>query len=56
MTAPVVDTHAHYVGESVIEHIRRQGAEHGVRLAETPGGTRVEVAGRLSGQIGRAHV
>ena len=49
MTAPVVDTHAHYVGESVIERIRSQGAEHGVRLAETPGGTRVEVAGRLSG-------
>jgi aminocarboxymuconate-semialdehyde decarboxylase len=49
VSGPVVDTHAHYVGESVIERIRRQGAEHGVRLAETPGGIRVEVAGRLSG-------
>jgi aminocarboxymuconate-semialdehyde decarboxylase len=49
VVAPVVDTHAHYVGDCVIEGIRRQGADRGVRLVDAPGGTRVEVAGRLSG-------
>jgi aminocarboxymuconate-semialdehyde decarboxylase len=49
VSAPVIDTHAHYVGAPAIEAIREQGAEHGVRFADTSGGTRVEVAGRLSG-------
>lgn len=49
MTAPVVDVHAHHVGESAVERIRDEGAEHGVRLVTAGGATRVEVNGRPSG-------
>ncbi len=46
---PVVDVHAHHVGEPAVARIRDEGAAHGVRLVDQGPVTRVEVGGRLSG-------
>jgi aminocarboxymuconate-semialdehyde decarboxylase len=50
MNTEIVDVHAHYVGSHVIEHIRDEGGDHGVRLVTIQGDTSFEVAGRLSGR------
>jgi aminocarboxymuconate-semialdehyde decarboxylase len=50
MSTGTVDVHAHHVGADAIERIRDEGADHSVRLVTHEAATRVEVAGRLSGQ------
>lgn len=45
-----LDIHAHHVGQSVIDRINLEGAQHGVRIVTSDDGAkRVELGGRVTG-------
>lgn len=45
-----LDIHAHHVGQSVVDRIEKEGAQHGVRLITSDDGAkRIEVGGRATG-------
>ncbi|MFC7648445.1 amidohydrolase family protein [Streptosporangium lutulentum] len=50
MSTKTIDFHAHHIGVDAVERIRDEGAGHGVRLVTDQAATRIEVAGRPSGQ------
>jgi aminocarboxymuconate-semialdehyde decarboxylase len=49
VTAPVVDVHAHHVGDEVVQRIRDDGELHGIRLVGPSEATRVQVGDHTSG-------
>jgi aminocarboxymuconate-semialdehyde decarboxylase len=48
--AVTLDIHAHHVGRSVVDRIRAEGEQHGVRIVSSDNGTtRIDVGGRTTG-------
>lgn len=49
MTAPLIDVHAHHVGDDAVARIRDEGEQYGVSLVGPPEAVRVRVGGHTSG-------